>query len=61
MQAMTYDEMRQLSGEYDCHISVIGLAAAEAGLALGFFTGGLGFGLALIGTAAALYGVMSNC
>ncbi len=40
MQVMTYDEMRQLNGgDVACTVAVVGLAAAEMGLVIGFATG----------------------
>jgi len=62
METMTYDEMRQVQGgDYACAIFSIGLAAAEIGWILAIPTGGLGLGVAVVGTAAALYGVMAGC
>jgi hypothetical protein len=59
---MTHDEMRQLNGgDVACAVAVVGLAAAEMGLVLGFATGGLGFLVSVIGAGAAVYGVMAGC
>jgi len=63
MQVMTYDEMRQLEGGLTvlCAASTIGWAAAEWGIISGFATGGIGFGIAVVGMAAGLYGMMASC
>jgi bacteriocin-like protein len=63
MQTMTYNEMRQVEGgrELLCAASAIGWAAAEYGIISGFATGGIGFGIAVIGMAAGLYGMMASC
>ena len=63
MQTMTYDEMRQVEGgeRLACAISTLGWAAAEYGIISGFATGGIGFGIAVVGMAAGLYGMMANC
>ena len=62
METMTNDEMRQLNGgNYACAASTIGWATAEWGIISGFATGGIGFGIAVIGMAAGLYGMMASC
>lgn len=62
METMTYDEMREVQGgKYACAIATVGWAAAEAGVIAGFATGGIGFGIAFIGMAAGLYGMMASC
>lgn len=61
METMTYDEMRQLDGglKAACLIAGIGWATAEYGVITGFATGGIGFGIAFVGMAAGLYGMMA--
>ena len=62
MHTMTYDEMRELQGgNAACTIALIGLGAAEIGLATAIFTGGFGLLVAGVGVAAALYGAMAGC
>lgn len=62
METMTYDEMRQVKGgDYVCLIASIGWAAAEAGVITGLASGGIGFGIAFVGMAAGLYGMMAGC
>jgi hypothetical protein len=62
MQTMTYDEMKQLNGgKFACVASTIGWATAEFGMISGFATGGIGFGIAVVGMAAGLYGMMASC
>lgn len=63
METMTYDEMDQLEGgkPVACIIATVSWAAAEAGIISGFATGGIGFGIAVIGMAAGLYGMMASC
>jgi len=63
MNELSVEEMTSISGGKDaaCAIAAAGMAAAEAGLVLGIMTGGLGFGIAVIGVAASLYGVMNSC
>ena len=59
---MTDDEMKQLNGgKYACAASAIGWATAEFGVIAGFATGGIGFGIAVVGMAAGLYGMMASC
>jgi len=63
METMTYDEMIQLEGgkRLACIISSVGWAAAEYGIIAGFASGGIGFGIAVVGMAAGLYGMMASC
>ena len=63
MQTMTHEEMAQLSGglETACATYTGLWAVAEAGVVLGLMTGGIGFGIAVIGMGAALYSMMEAC
>lgn len=63
MEKMTNDEMRQVEGglRAACYISTVGWAMAEYGVISGFATGGIGFGIAFVGMAAGLYGMMASC
>ena len=63
MTKLSLEEMTSISGGKDaaCAIAAAGMAAAEMGLILGVATGGLSLGLAVIGVAASLYGVMNSC
>jgi hypothetical protein len=64
MQVMTYEEMEQVTGgnkAVACAVSAVGWAAAEYGIISGFATGGIGFGIAVAGMAAGLFGMMYTC
>ena len=62
MELMTCNEMQQLNGgKLACAAAAIGWATAEFGVIAGFATGGIGFGIAVVGMAAGLYGMMSAC